>query len=106
MKIEFKPWTENMMLMVADGQGGLVTENAAAHIRILEIAVQTIATAEPSVAPPPMVKHIIPRLPGGGLADEALCGYLWDRPLAGCVLADSTCEPCQVELVRRASGGA
>jgi len=71
---------------------------------------KTIATAEPSVAPPPMIRHIIertpdPEKPGSFLADfkdEALCGYLWDRLLCEHLNPGPFCSKCAEVLRSRA----
>jgi hypothetical protein len=69
--------------------------------------VQTISTAEPSVAPPPMIRHIVekhpdPDRPGFFLPDykdEALCGHLWDRLLP--MRPGPVCGACADVLLRR-----
>ena len=51
-------------------------------------------TTRPSV---PLKTHVVPKLPDGTLADQALCGHLWDRLLrAGRV----ECVECKLELLR------
>lgn len=72
-------------------------------------AVQTIATAEPSVAPPPMVRHIIERDRNpatgefdGPFKDLALCGHLWDRLLP--LTSGPVCDECAAEARRRTAG--
>ena len=64
-------------------------------------AVQTIATAEPSVAPPrPLVIHYVPEKGDGSPGELALCGRLWDRLVPG----GRRCPEC-VALFRLAHPG-
>lgn len=42
-------------------------------------AVQTIATATPSVAPPRLLIHYVPKNRDGSNGSRALCGHEWDR---------------------------
>lgn len=72
-------------------------------------ALQTIATAEPSVSPPPMVRHIIERDRNpatgefdGPFKDAALCGHLWDRLLPN--TPGPICLDCRAEAKRRTEG--
>ncbi len=79
------------------------------------MSLKTITTAEPSIAPPPMVKpmvkHLIerkrdPEQKHGGpfhpdqYEDKALCGYVWDR-LLDLKPTGPTCEDCKAEARRR-----
>lgn len=74
-------------------------------------AVQTIATAVPSVAPPPLVVHIVERVrdPARVLGpykphefhERTLCGEPWDRPG---VVDGPRCDGCVAEFRRRHPG--
>lgn len=70
---------------------------------------ETIATAVPSVAPPPMVRHVVERVPDPDRVDgpfkptefkeRTLCGQLWDRPLPS--TPGPICDACAFELSMR-----
>ena len=73
-------------------------------------SVKTIATAEPSVAPPPMIRHMIEKAPDPDqpgkflpekLSDMTLCGRLWDRLLDLVLTSGPVCGECAVEYKRR-----
>lgn len=59
-------------------------------------ATKTIATAVPSVAPPPLLRHLLRKKPDGGLEDRALCGFIWDVLLGPGPL----CDACGDEFLR------
>jgi hypothetical protein len=63
---------------------------------------KTITTAEPSVAPPPLMKHIIKRKQNsdgtwGDWGDTTLCGKLWDRAF---LPGSPSCDDCTDVLKR------
>jgi hypothetical protein len=63
--------------------------------------VRTIATAEPSIAPPPMVRHLV-EMDDDGNKDSTMCGHVWDRLLA--ITPGPVCSDC-IEAIRKKHGG-
>lgn len=70
--------------------------------------VKTITTAETSIAPPPMLRHLVDKgdwhlgvLPSDWVEPQqrALCGHVWDR--LGISPDGPLCDSCADEFIRR-----
>lgn len=67
------------------------------------MSTKIVAELERAAPPAPRINHITPLGPDGLRADKALCGYVWDIPIAGDVVEGVTCPLCYDVLLQRHS---